>query len=529
MRDRTAVAIIIAIWLLSTILWLQPGIMRPDGVGYYVYLPSAYIGHDLLFFDEWQRFGLVPGGRILHKEITPTDHLGDHWTCGSAVWWLPSFILGDALRLLLHQFPRDGISLPYNVPVVIASAVAGLGVLLIGWWMSRSLLAVLGIWFGSPLLWYSLRNSISSHAVSAFACALFVFLAVRLRNRTEWQAFFGIGLAAGFAAAVRPQNLSLAVIPFFFSFRKSWIYLAGILAALLPELIVSQFIYGNPIAFFFGGTARPFAAFERIWIWEPLFSWYHGLFTWTPFLALGVVGFAFLIRDDRRLGLAAVYAFASQWIINASFERSFWGAYSFGQRRFDNCLLFFLLGAAALFRRIPRWLAVALTVVSAGWTMSLYFAALDGLNLSSYYTPTELFRLAEFKVPQPFGSVPVAMRVLVFAIVLVCLAAWIIAYVVLRRFAMIAAASVVSIASILFLTAGLNDRSHLPRFRSLIDHNRPYQLLPGGPDVRFGLLSDEATYLRKSGRIAEAEKTERELIELQRARRAAAARMGIQE
>ena len=90
MRDRTAVAIIIAIWLLSTILWLQPGITRPDGVGYYVYLPSAYIGHDLLFFDEWRRFGLVPGGRILHKEITMTDHLGDHWTCGSAVWWLPT-------------------------------------------------------------------------------------------------------------------------------------------------------------------------------------------------------------------------------------------------------------------------------------------------------------------------------------------------------------------------------------------------------------------------------------------------------
>ena len=285
MRERTAVAILVAIWLLSALLWLQPGITRPDGVGYYVYLPSAYIGRDLLFFDEWQRFGLVPGGRILHKEITPTDHLGDHWTCGSAAWWLPSFVLGDALRALpaLQRFPRDGISLPYNVAVVIASAVAGLGALLIGWRMSRSLLAVIGIWFGSPLLWYSLRNSITSHAVSAFACALLVFLAVRRRDRSDWQSVFFVGLAAGFAAAVRPQNLSLAIIPFFFSVRKSWIYLAGILLGLLPELIVSQFIYGNPIAFFVGGTAKPFAAFERLWIWEPIFSWYHGLVTWTPF------------------------------------------------------------------------------------------------------------------------------------------------------------------------------------------------------------------------------------------------------
>src|SRR5207245_9837371 len=72
MRERTAVAILVAIWLRSALLWLQPGITRPDRVGYYVYFPSAYLGHDLLFFDEWQRFGLVPGGRILHKEITPT-------------------------------------------------------------------------------------------------------------------------------------------------------------------------------------------------------------------------------------------------------------------------------------------------------------------------------------------------------------------------------------------------------------------------------------------------------------------------
>src|SRR5438309_9903808 len=132
MRDRTAIAIIIAIWLLSTILWLQPGITRPDGVGYYVYLPSAYIGHDLLFFDEWRRFGLVPGGRILHKEITATDHLGDHWTCGSAVWWLPSFILGDCLRFLFYPFHRDGVSLPFYLSVFGAGAFAGLEVLLLG-------------------------------------------------------------------------------------------------------------------------------------------------------------------------------------------------------------------------------------------------------------------------------------------------------------------------------------------------------------------------------------------------------------
>ena len=169
--------------------------------------------------------------------------------------------------------------------------------------------------------------------------------------------------------------------------------------------------------------------------------------------------------------------------------------------------------------------------MTAAWTMSLFFAALDGLNLEAYYTPSELFRfqVAGLTLPQPLQSVPVQMRATVLTIVLVCLAAWAIAFLLLRRFAAVAAASVVTIAFILFLAAGLNDRSHLPRYRALIERNRPYQLLPGGPDVRFGLLNDEATYLRKSGRMAEAERTERELRELQAARRAAAARMGIEE
>ena len=549
MNNRAAVAILTTIWLLSTLLWLRPGIMRPDGAGYYVYLPSAVIGHDLLFFDEWQRLGLVPGGRILHKEITATDHLGDHWTCGSAVWWLPSFAAGDALRAIPPQrrFPRDGISLPYNAAVITSSAVAGLGVLLIGWWMSRSLAAAIGIWFGSPLLWYALQNSILSHVVSAFACALLLLAAMRLRRTIDGAALFAAGLAAGFAGAVRPQNLVFAVLPLFFVersaipmlIRKCWAFAAGLLLGLLPELIVSFFLYGNPIAFLWGGAAKPFAAFERIWIWEPIFSWYHGLVPWTPFLGFGIVGFFFLLRDDRRLGLAAIYAFASQWAINAAFERSFWGAYAFGQRRFENCAVFFLLGAAALFRRIPRWATVVITAACAAWTMSIFFAALGGMNLSTYFTPSELlrFQAAALRTAarffQPLEGVPPQARWLVFEIVALCLGGWALAAALGSRLksASITAvcAAAVAAASIVFLAAGLDDRGHLPEFRALIEHNRPYQRLPGGPDVRTGLLRDEADYLRKSGREAEAQRTEREMMALVRARQAAAAKLGIEE
>src|SRR5687768_6398263 len=102
---------IAATWLLTCALWLQPGLVLPDGAGYLVYLPSAWIDCDLLFFDEWQAMGMIRNGIIQHKDVTSTHHLGNHWTVGSALAWFPAFALADASRLMMPRFPRDGISL----------------------------------------------------------------------------------------------------------------------------------------------------------------------------------------------------------------------------------------------------------------------------------------------------------------------------------------------------------------------------------------------------------------------------------
>src|SRR6185503_13988203 len=109
---------------------------------------------------------------------------------------------------------------------------------------------------------------------------------------------------------------------------------AGALVGAAPQLVVSQILYGSPLGFMKlgGGPWKAFAPFERIWIWEPLLSWFHGMIPWTPLLGVSLIGFALLFRVDRRVAAAAVYAFTSQWAVNAVLERSFWGGYAFGQR-----------------------------------------------------------------------------------------------------------------------------------------------------------------------------------------------------
>src|SRR5207247_6130419 len=75
MTDRGAISLIIAVWLLSALIWLRPGITKPDGVAYYAYLPSTYFDTDLLLFNEWQHFGMLPNGLIASEGLTPNGHL----------------------------------------------------------------------------------------------------------------------------------------------------------------------------------------------------------------------------------------------------------------------------------------------------------------------------------------------------------------------------------------------------------------------------------------------------------------------
>ncbi|HUF18117.1 MAG TPA: hypothetical protein VMS12_08770 [Thermoanaerobaculia bacterium] len=553
--DRKALLLVVAVWAISTGLWLNPGITKPDGVGYYVYLPSLRLDGDLLFFNEWDRFGMIDRGVILHKEVTATDHLGNHWTIGSALYWLPSFLFADLLRTIpaLALFPPDGVSLPYNVAVGFASAVAGLLTLLMGFRVAREFvpvfpaaLATMGLWFGSPLLFYSVRNPILGHATSAFACGLVVLLSVRLRVERAAFCWFATGLAAGFAFAVRPQNGTFLLMPFLIAagserplLQRIGLVLSGFAVAALPQVIVSFVLYGTPYGFLTGGgAAKPFAAFERIWIWEPILSWYHGLIPWSPIIALGLAGLILLWRRDRLLAAAGLYAFASQWFVNATLERSFWGAHAFGQRRFDNCTIFFLLGAAVLLSRWPRAVQVSIVAATSVWTMSIFFAAMGPLDLGAYYTPAELAALQWASLSnvagylKPFASVPQAMKGIVALVCLCLCAAWVAAGVLLWRFRKNGVAPIVVFAAVYFLVmsgvlafAGSTGRSRLIPMQSLIGFNRTISAALGGADARTGLLADEARYLRKAGRIEEAEATEMELAALERARRAGIERL----
>jgi len=556
-RRTWHIAAVVLAWAVATILWLSVGVTVPDGVGYYQYLPSTVIDHDLLFFNQWATMGLVRGKRILFKDVTKTDHLADHWTVGSALFWLPSFLVGDAAWHsipLLHSFPRDGFRLPHVTASVTASAIAALVTLLLGLRLARdagasptaSLLAALGTWVGTPLMFYALRGSLMGHVVTSLACTGIVVLSLRLRRGIDAETLLAVGLAAGFACTCRPQVAPFVVVPvlvvggraFLAAGRKVFWYLAGLALGGLPQVVVSFFVYGSPLGFIAtraDGAGSPWASvrvvwapFERVWTWEPYFSWYHGMFTWTPFLLLGVIGLILLWRSDPRLGRAALLCLAVQAVINAVMDRPFWAGHAMGQRRFDSMVPFFLVGAALVLDRMPRWLAVVLTSLTCAWTFGLFIAAdSPDLDLNAYLPPGRLVSAwaSVLSDPsawlRPLAFVPAAGRGRVFVVLVLTALAWVIGAVLVWRARPAVrtglAAAYLASCAVLLAWCGTHDRARTAPWRELIARDRRLGEAAGYAASRSAFLHQEAGWLQQTGREGEAARVRAEAEKFDRA------------
>jgi hypothetical protein len=101
----------------------------------------------------------------------------------------------------------------------------------------------------------------------------------------------------------------------------------------------------------------------------------HGLLPWTPVLALALVGLVPLWRKERVLAAALGAAFLLQVYVAGSFL-TWQSASSFGQRRFINCTLIFVLGFAALADWVlahgwPRWVVIGVPAVFVAWNAGL--------------------------------------------------------------------------------------------------------------------------------------------------------------
>jgi hypothetical protein len=390
--------------------------VRGDGVGYYAYVRSLLIERNLNFEKDWQHGNesfvmsrIDNDGRVLPQEYTNTGHINNHWSIGPSILWAP-FLLVTHLGVLLcnhlgAHISADGFSTPYLKAMALGTAIYGW----LGLWLSylfareyfgdrSAFLATLGIWWASSLPVYMYFNPSWSHAHSAFADALFLWYWNRTRRDRTILQWVTLGLLSGLIVNVYYPNGMLLLVPLMEALTEYWknwrlahrddrvlirhlarhvIYLAAFLVALLPTLISREIIFGNPLR---SGYQVENFVWKSPALWNVLFSWDHGLLSWTPILVLALIGLGIFCHRDRALGLYLLMAFVAFYYI-VSVQPTWDGMSSFGSRYFVSLTPLFVFGLASLFEWLGRvWrvrpaqiLAACTTLLFVVWNIGLIF------------------------------------------------------------------------------------------------------------------------------------------------------------
>jgi Dolichyl-phosphate-mannose-protein mannosyltransferase len=374
--------------------------VRGDGVGYYAYLRSALIDHDLRFENDYlganESFIIShvdSQGRLLPRLYTKTGYVENHFSVGPAILWAPVMLAVHGSILLADHFgahvAADGYSRPYLLAMALTTASYGFLSLFLTFRVARkyfddrwSLFATVAIWLASSLPVYMYFNPSWSHALSAFTVALFLWYWERTKLQRTTKQWAILGLTAGLMGNVYYPNAILLIFPaleVLFLWRAKQrdsgqlairiqksalscgLFIVTFFAALLPTLITRQIIYGSPFE-----TGYPSIS---LWNWTSpvllniLFSSDHGMFSWTPVLILAVVGLFFLIKRNFLLGAGSLLTFLAFYYFIASYPD--WdGISSFGNRFFVSLTPIFILGLAALLSSFSSLLGKSTRVVA---------------------------------------------------------------------------------------------------------------------------------------------------------------------
>ena len=430
---RTIVLIAVlfaAAYTASLILRPKPDgrIVIGDALHHYVQLRSVVFDGDLHFRNEYIRLYRLSGSEPETEwvyESTPTGYVRNLMPVGPALLWAPAFLIVTVVvwlgGLVGWSYPIDGDGRLFQATAgwsgIVAAAIGvWLALLTVAELFGRrtAAWATIVLWLSSSAVYYTVISPTYSHAASLLTTSVFWWVFVRTRREISVRRFAAMGALAGAAALMRWQDAIILVVPAV-DLLYRWadgmplgriivrgvVCIAAALVAFMPQMLVWQTLYGQPLAI---PQGEGFLRWEDPALIAVLFSDWHGLFTWTPIVALAVAGVPLVWRSDRLVLIAAAAFLVLSWYVNAT-AADWWAGEAFGSRRFISCFAVFALGLAAM---IDRWspggraLTIASGVIVAHTFLLLvqYQAFMHGLRDIAPY-PRGAFNLwlARFVVP----------------------------------------------------------------------------------------------------------------------------------
>lgn len=364
---------------------------RADSAGYYAYLRSIVIDHDLDFTNDFER--LVGEASELRK--APPTAIGrrpNPFAIGSAILWSPFFLLAHAYVLGLSavgwtKHAADGFSDPYLRSTAMGTMTwAALAATLLMATLARRIgpaaaaVAVLGAIVTSPILYYVFVVPAMAHGLVFATAAILVWSLARAHARPTAGRWLSVGVVAGLLVLVRWQAavcLAMVLAVGLVDLRRRriparWLAAALGAAALLAslQLLAWKLLYGALLTMPQGGQFMDWRCPR--W-WDVLMHADRGFFVWTPVMGIAIASLVVFAGDWGALGMGAVVVFILTVYVNGSVT-DWAGADSFGSRRFDLVVPLAALGLASLVRRhrrAPLVLPVLLVAAAALWNTGL--------------------------------------------------------------------------------------------------------------------------------------------------------------
>lgn len=341
-----------------------------DGEGYYDYLPSLFIHHDLIRNDIPFSKDSVFYSRLANPPyVLYGDFKVNKYPCGTAVLQLP-FFMYSYFTTLRENNSTDGYQFPFQKAIFYSAIFY----LFLSLYFLKKLLELFEIKrhvivisqtllvFGTTVTHYVNFDAGFSHVYSLFAITAFIYFAKLYFTNKKASSFFMACLFIGLILIIRQINILIILfIPFLsgsFENLKDGLhvfykdYKNLILGLLITAIIFSvqclvwYFQTGSLLVYSYQGEGFNFSNPQILNI---LFSYQKGLFIYTPILFISMFGLVWLIfKKKYYLVFTWVLFFSILTFVFSSWHSWYYGC-SFGLRAYvDYYSIFFVLFAVML-------------------------------------------------------------------------------------------------------------------------------------------------------------------------------------
>lgn len=319
-----------------------------DALGYYMYLPSAFIYNDateLKWFPDMDKKYQVSGGWVYQANICKkTNKYVFKYLGGVAILEMPLFLMGHCIAKVFH-YPADGFSPPYQYSIAF-------GVLLyclLSIFLLRNILlkffsdqttayTLLLVMLATNIIQYVAIDNAQSHGLIFPLYVLILYFTIKWYEKPAilWACL--IGYVIGLASISRPTEAIMLFIPLFWNTQnktaagekwnlvkqhKKHIIYALLFAFLgvLPQLIYWQIATGFFI-YDVGSKWTFLNPFFRV-----LFGWEKGWFIYTPVTIFFIVGMFYMKRYPFKKSVLW-FCLLNIYIIISWFDWRYGGSYS---------------------------------------------------------------------------------------------------------------------------------------------------------------------------------------------------------